>query len=116
MKKEQLEIYTSGIEIELYELAYNQIQINNEFKIIAPFQSHCDFNLFWLYSIAPGVVVHLESVEFLNKFSNQFKRKLTIKELIKYDFLIYWNKPGDFNEFKKLILQRSVYKALHHKL
>lgn len=103
MKKEQLEKYTSEIELELYELAFNQIKINEEFKILSRFQSHCDFNLFWLYSVAPEVVLHISSIEFLLTIKSNFKRKLTMKEVLNYDFIIGIKKPGTFDDFKKCL-------------
>lgn len=103
MNKEKLESYTAGIEIELYELAFNMIRINEEIKLLSRFQSHCDFNLFWLYSIAPEVILHLSSIEFLLSIKSNFKRKLTAKELLNYDLIIGLKQPATFDEFKMLI-------------
>lgn len=103
MKKEKIEIYASELESELYKVAYDEIKFFNVFDKLKVFQSNCDFNLYWFYSIAPEVVLHLESIDFLIKHISNFKRKLTIKELIRFDLIICLKKPENFEEFKKNI-------------
>lgn len=103
MKKEQLEIYTAGIEIELYKNAYDEIKFRNIYWPLVQFQSYCDFNLFWIYSIAPEVVLHIKSIEFLLTFGHTFKRKLSAKEILNCDLIIQLYQPKDFTEFKKHI-------------
>lgn len=105
MKKGQLEIYASQIEMELYQIAFNEVRFREVFDNLIVFQSFCYFNLFWLYSIAPEVVLHIETVEFFLNNRNHLKRKLTIKEMLKYDLIFGIYKPETFNEFKKHVTQ-----------
>jgi len=102
MKKEQLEIYSSELESEIFKIAYDEIKFRSIYDILVVFQSHCNFNLFWVYSIAPEVVLHIKTIEFLNDNSNHFKRKLSIKELLNYDLVINIKEPENFSEFKGL--------------
>jgi hypothetical protein len=95
----ELKKHASDCQIAADEMAYKLIKI----ETISVVQSICDFNLSWLYQEAPEVILHFESIKFLQKNIKQFKRKLTIKEILKFDFLIYWNKPKDFEQFKKLV-------------
>jgi hypothetical protein len=74
-------------------------------KTLASFQSFCDFNLFWLYSIAPEVVLHIETIRFLSENAKHLKRKLSIKELLNYDLIIGIKHPETFEDFKNEILK-----------
>jgi hypothetical protein len=85
------------------EMAHNFIDFIEKSKQISLFQSHCDFNLAFIYSTAPEVILHIESVAFLNENRSNFKRKLSLKELLRFDFLINYYKLETFNEFKNLL-------------
>jgi hypothetical protein len=63
----------------------------------------CDFNLFWLYDCSPEVLIHTTSVEFLADNIDKFKRKLSIREMIKYDGIIVHREIKDFNHFKNML-------------
>jgi len=87
------------------EMAYQLTDLIERDKILSIFQSQCNFNLFWLYSIAPEVVLHIKTIEFLNNNSDNFKRKLSIKELLNYDLVINLKEPYNFNDFKKQVVK-----------
>lgn len=103
MKYKELLHHAEMCQLAADEISFKYINEAHEISILCRFQSHCDFNLFWLYSISPEVVLHIGSIEFLQNNSDKFKRKLTIKEILKYDSLIGWNKPETFSDFLKLI-------------
>jgi hypothetical protein len=101
MNYKQLKIYAETCQIEADKMAFRLIEQQEIFRIISTVQSICDFNLVWLYSISPGVVIHKYSLKFLSDNVKYFNRKLSIKEMIKFDGAIHINKPKDFNQFKK---------------
>ena len=103
MKREELEKYTSELEMEIDHISYTLLKFKELYDELKMFQSKCDFNLFWLYNLAPEVILHIDSIKFLNLNIQVFKRKLTTKEMLKYDYLINYYKPSSFDEFKKLI-------------
>lgn len=103
MKYNDLKQHAEMCQMAADEMAHNFTDFIEKNKEIAIFQSNCDFNLSFIYSIAPEVVLHIESIEFLNKNRTNLKRKLSVKELLRFDFLINHYKPGNFEEFKKLL-------------
>ena len=102
MKYEQLEKYASGCQISADEMASKLIDQEKTFTIISVLQSVCDFNLFWLYQVSPEVFIHIESIEFLAKHIERFKKKITIKQMSDFDHLITHNKVDSFEDFKQL--------------
>lgn len=101
MKYKELLKHSESCQLAADEMAFNTLKITTEINILAPFQSFCDFNLFWLYSIAPEVILHIDTVEFFLNNREHLKRKLTIKEMLRYDLIFGIYKPETFNEFKK---------------
>ena len=99
MKK--IESYISGLELELIELAINQNDFNEKFFILSRFQSNCNFNLFWLYSISPEIIIHIERLKLLSEI--KFKRKLSIKELLHYDFILGLSEVNTIEDFKNFL-------------
>ena len=104
MRKEQLECYASQLEIELNQIAFNEIKFREVYESLVVFQSFCDFNLFWLYSIEPEVILHINTIKWLLK-NITIKRKLSEKELLNYDLIISLIEPTNIDEFKKYALK-----------
>jgi len=104
MNYKELIKFSSDLQLQADELAYEFLELQNLFGLLSVCQSICDFNLSFYYKCGPEVFIHTESLEFLSKHLNMFKRKLTVKEMFQYDSLIYWNKPENFNQFKKLLI------------
>jgi hypothetical protein len=103
MKYKELEIHASSCQLAADELAVKLINQERIFNAISIFQSRCDFNLFWLYQLYPEVFIHIESIEFLVKHIDKFKKKITIKQLSDYDHLITHNEVNSFEDFKSLV-------------
>lgn len=106
-KKSKWEIkadkFASEQQMESDRLAIYVLDIKKTFGLISVAQSICDFNLSWLYSLSPNVVVHEHSLTFFCENIKMFKRKLTIKEFMRFDTIVNHNEPKDFDEFKSLI-------------
>lgn len=105
MKYNELKQHAEMCQMAADEMAYQLTDLIDKDKLLSIFQSHCNFNLFWVYSIAPEVVLHISSIEFLNENSKHFKRKLSIKELLNYDLVINLKEPENFNDFKKHVVK-----------
>lgn len=103
MKYNELKIHASNCQIAADEIAVKLINQVEIFSNISIFQSLCNFNLFWLYSISPEVALHIKSIKFLVENKNFFKRNITIKELLFYDAIIVYNKIDSFDDFKSII-------------
>lgn len=99
----QADKFASEQQIEADSLAIQLLNIKEVFGLISVVQSVCDFNLSWLYSVSPNVVVHEYSLTFFCKNIKMFKRKLTINEFMRFDTIVNHNEPKDFDEFKSLI-------------
>ena len=102
MNKTQLQQLASECQIATDEMAITLIEQNEIFQTISILQSNCEFNLFWLYQISPGVVLHSDTIKFLSDNINKFNRKITIKEIIKFDWIYQLNDIEDFEDFKLL--------------
>jgi hypothetical protein len=100
----KIENFAAECQLAADDISYNFITALS----LARVQSICDFNVFWLYSIAPEVVLHIKTVDFLKENIDKFKRKISIKEMLIYDFLINLNNPDNFNEFKELIMKLRI--------
>lgn len=103
MKYEELIQHAETCQMAADELAHDFSNFIEKNKQIATFQSYCDFNLAFIYSVAPEVILHIEAIEFLNNNRQNLKRKLTVKELLRFDLLINHFKPETFDDFKKLV-------------
>jgi hypothetical protein len=103
MKREQLEKYASNVEMELDNISWMYIKTMEIIEPCSVLQSKCNFNLILLYRIAPEVVLHIKSIEFLANNVKMLKRKLSEKEMLHYDFLIKWYEPKNFKEFTELV-------------
>lgn len=99
MNKNQAIQYASEQQMEADNIGYLLIKA----KMMMEFQSICDFNVFWLHDVSP-VVFHIETVEFLLKYKDQFKRKMTAREFVKYDAIVIHQHPKDFNDFKSKVI------------
>jgi len=105
MKYEQLKYHAEKCQVDCDELAYKLMKQQEIFGLISLVQSICDFNLFWLYQLSPEVILHESTLTFLSANLKMFKRKLSIYEMLKYDSIIYWLEPANFEEFKNMILK-----------
>jgi len=79
--------------------AYLLTSLIDEISVLASVQSICDFNLFWLASISP-VIIYDQSLQFLANHKSEFKRKLSIEEMIEFDWIIAHNEITCMEEFK----------------
>ena len=98
MKHKDLQHHASNCQIAADEMAFKMIKQNK----ISVAQSVCDFNLSWLYQISPEVLIHIDSIDFIIKHIREFKRKIKLKEMIRFDSIIYHNEPKNFTEFVEL--------------
>lgn len=98
MNYNELKKYAEMCQMAADEMAFNFIKFTNEVFELFKFQSKCDFNLFWIYSISP-VFVRIDTIIFLNSYIDKFKRKITIKELLIYDSIINLINPKTFDDF-----------------
>lgn len=103
MKYKELELHASSCQMAADEMAIKLLAQQRIYGAISIFQDACDFNLAWLYQLSPEVVLHVESLEFLADNVRNFKRKITISEIFRYDFIIRYNEIKDFNKFKTLL-------------
>lgn len=103
MNWEQLKIHASDCELAADEMAIRLIDQQELLSVISVFQSSCNFNLYWLYSVAPEVILHFNSLSFLSENIRKFKRKIEIKELLDYDSLIFHNDINNFKDFKNML-------------
>lgn len=92
----------SEFQIIADELAHTLLLERELFSLISVFQSHCDFNLSWLFQASP-LIVKKESLEFLVEHKDKFKRKINIQEIINYDWIISVNNLESFEEFKTIL-------------
>lgn len=102
-KIERLESHASSCQLAADEMAIKLIEQQRAFNAISVFQSMCDFNLSWLYHISPGVFIHIETIVFLAGNVKKFKRKVSIEEIVKFDYVIQLNEITDFKDFKNLL-------------
>ncbi len=84
-------------------------KLQEKVYLLSSVQSICDFNLFWLYQVSL-VVVYDRTLEFLHSNKSEFKRKLSIREIIEFDWIIAHHSLNDFDEFRQL-LRTSRQKA-----
>jgi len=99
MDFKELQYHASYCQEQADEMAFSLISQNEIFQAISIFQSRCDFNLFWLYQISPEIFIHSSSIKFLSENINKFKRNISIKEMIKFDIIIYRNEIINFKDF-----------------
>ena len=103
MKYKDLEHHASSCQIAADEIAIKIIEQERAFNAISVFQSMCDFNLSWLYHVSPEVFIHIETIVFLADNINKFKRKVSIKEIVKFDYVLELNEIKDFKHFKNML-------------
>lgn len=103
MNYTELKQHAETCQMAADELAHGYSDYLTKSSILARFQSHCEPNLFFIYSVWPEVVLHIESIEFLLKNKERFKRKIKLNELLRFDFIINSEKPENFDEFAKLL-------------
>ena len=102
-KIEKLEHHASSCQIAADEMAIKLIEQERAFNAISVFQSMCNFNLSWLYNISPGIFIHIETIEFLADNIKEFKRKISIEEIVKFDYVLELNEIKDFKHFKNML-------------
>ena len=107
MNYNELKEHAEMCQMAADEMAFKFSDYMDKSKTLAIFQSKCDFNIFFIYSIAPEVVLHIESIFFMKKNIEKFKRKITLKEILRFDFIINLNKPNSFDEFIKFINNKT---------
>ena len=103
MNYKQLKHHASSCQLAADEMAIKLIEQERAFNAISVFQSMCDFNLSWLYHVSPEVFIHIETIVFLADNVNEFKRKVSIKEIVKFDCVLNYNEIKDFKHFKKML-------------
>ena len=103
MNYNELQKHAETCQMAADELAHDYSDYLTKSSILARFQSYCEPNLFFIYSVWPEVILHIESIDFLLKNKDRFKRKISLKELLRFDFIINSNKPETFEEFKILL-------------
>lgn len=103
MTYNELQKHAESCQMAADELAHDFLDYLNKSGILSRFQSHCESNLFFVYSIYPEVILHIESINFLLKHKEKFKRKISLKELLRFDFIINSNKPETFEDFVDLL-------------
>jgi hypothetical protein len=96
MNKYDLLKFMETVQMEADEMAYNLVKVGQ----LARIQSICSFNLFWLSELS-SLVCTEKTIDFLDKYSKEFKRKLTIKEFMNIDLLTSNYEYENFNQFKK---------------
>jgi len=100
---DELKFHASYCQEQADEMAFELVNQSEAFENISVFQSRCDFNLFWVYQISPEVFIHLKTISFLKRNIEQFRRNITLKELIRYDYIITKNEIKTFNDFIKKV-------------
>lgn len=101
--------HAESSQIEADETAYRLASMRERISLLAPVQSICNFNLFWLASISP-VIIHDQSLQFISDHKSEFKRKLSIEEMIEFDWIIAHNDISSFMEFRKLLINSRKQK------
>jgi len=99
MNYKELENHASSCQMAADEMAVNLIRQQTAMIV----QSVCDFNIFMLYNISPEIILRFKTIEFFKDNIKQFKRKLTMKEALKFDSVIHINQINDWKEFIKFI-------------
>lgn len=102
--------HAESCQVEADQTSYQIATMLDEVSLLAAVQSICDFNLFWLAGISP-VIVYTKTLEFLLEHKSEFKRKLSIREMIEFDYIISHNTLNNFDEFRRLLRtsrQKSV--------
>lgn len=94
---EKLEHHASSCQMDADELAVRIIKMRS----MSVVQSICDFNLFWLYDISPEFLLHMTTIDFLKKNIKKFNRKITIKEIFAFDFIIRHHNIKRFEQLKE---------------
>lgn len=84
----ELQYFASDCQIAADEMASKLIEQKEIFNLISIFQSHCDFNLAWFYQISPEIILHKDTIVFLVENKDKFKRKLNIKQVVYFDYMI----------------------------
>ena len=100
----RINYHVSHFQLAADEMAIKLIEQERAFNAISVFQSMCDFNLSWLYHVSPGVLIHIETIEFLTDNIKEFKRKVSIEEIVKFDYVLELNEIKDFKDFKEHVV------------
>ncbi len=103
MNYNELKIHAETCQMAADEMAHGFNDYLYKSNHLSIFQSHCNFNLYFIYSIEPEVILHIKTIEFLNEHRINFKRKISIKELFKFDLIVNCFNPDNFEDFKKRI-------------
>jgi len=105
MNYNELKQHAETCQMEADQMAHEFTDFIERSNCIAVFQSFCDFNLQFVYSVEPEIVLHIDTIRFLSENSKHLKRKISIKELLFYDLIIQLKTPETFEDFKKLIIK-----------
>ena len=103
MNYNELKQHAEMCQIAADEMAYSFTDYLRKSDILARFQSHVEPNLFFIHSIWPELIIHIDSIDFLLQHKDRLKRKLKLAELLKFDFIINSEKPETWDEFTKLL-------------
>jgi len=112
MNYKELEYFASTCQMAADEIASKLITQQEIFSNISIFQSSCEFNLYWLYQISPEVVLHFNSIAFLCKYKDEFNRKISIKEILRFDEIIEHLDVKTFEDFKLYLNKRQKPKTM----
>lgn len=103
MNYNELQKHAETCQMAADELAHDFTDYLLKSEVLSRFQSHCEPNLFFIYSIWPEFILHIESIDFMLKNKERFKRKLKLDELLRFDFLINAYKPKKFDDFALIL-------------
>jgi len=95
MKKDYLQ-YAEQCQMQADNMAYQLLKAQK----LSVIQSICNFNIAFIDNLSP---VFVRSLDFFYENVRDFKRKLTLKEFLYYDYLVYWNGLKTVKELKKLL-------------
>ena len=90
----------SELQITADELAYTIISERELTGKLSLIQSVCDFNVFWLYQL-PYTTIRTKFIDFMSENADKFKRKISIKEALRIDSVIYFNDINSIEDLKK---------------
>jgi len=85
-------------------IAFHMVKLQEKMYLLSSVQSVCEFNLFWLYQVS-DVIIYDRTLEFILNHKTEFKRKLTISEMIEFDWIIAHNDLTDFEDFRSHLVR-----------
>ena len=102
--------HAESCQLEADEAAFHFTKMIDEISLLASVQSICSFNLFWLASISP-VIIHNSTLRFLRENKTAFTRKLSIDEMIEFDWILAHSEINSLTVFKDHLNRSRKYKT-----